>query len=76
MTRDNPFEKELFSLQERLARMTEASLRINESLEFDIVLNEVADTAGTLADARHAASPSSTSRDSFRPNSPAGVGVA
>lgn len=40
-------------LRERLRRMSEASLRINENLDFDSVLREVVDSARDLADARY-----------------------
>ena len=38
-------DQELSALRERLARPGEASLRINESLEFDAVLQGVLDSA-------------------------------
>ena len=40
-------------LRERLSRLTEASLRINESLEFDLVLQGVIDSARSLTGARY-----------------------
>ena len=40
--------------RERLSRLTEASLRINESLDLDEVLQGVLDSARTLTDARYA----------------------
>ena len=43
------------SLRERLSRLTGASLRINESLDFDTVLQEVADSAKALTASRYAA---------------------
>ena len=46
--RDRDFE----ALQERLSRLSEASLRINESLEFDAVLQGVLDSARSLTGAR------------------------
>ncbi len=44
---------EIESLQERLSRLSEASLRINESLEFDQVLQGVLDSARSLTGARY-----------------------
>ncbi len=40
------------SLRSRLAKLSEASLRINESLDFDTVLQVVLDSARTLTEAR------------------------
>ena len=42
-------------LEERLSRLSEASLRINESLDFNTVLQEVADSARVLTASRYAA---------------------
>ena len=39
----------------RLSRMSEASLRINESLDFDVVLQEVVDSARVLTGSRYGA---------------------
>ena len=44
-------EQENAALRERLSRFTEASLRINESLDLETVLSEVIDSACRLADA-------------------------
>ena len=44
---------EIRALRERLIRLSEASLRINESLDFDTVLQEVLDSARSLTDARY-----------------------
>ena len=41
--------------EDRLSRMTEAMLRINESLDFDTVLQEVVDSARTLTGSRYGA---------------------
>ena len=41
------------SLQERLSRLSEASLRINESLDFDAVLQGTLDSARSLTGARY-----------------------
>ena len=43
------------TLRERLALMSQASLRINESLDFDTVLQEVLDSARSLTGARYGA---------------------
>ena len=48
-------DQELSALRERLARLGEASLRINESLEFDTVLQGVLDSARDLTQARYGA---------------------
>lgn len=40
---------------DRLSRMSEASIRINESLDFDTVLQEVVDSARTLTGSRYGA---------------------
>ena len=45
MTQSSDLERENRALRERLSRLTEANLRINESLEFDTVLQEVLDSA-------------------------------
>ena len=46
-------DREIEALQERLSRLSEASLRINESLEFDQVLQGVLDSARSLTGARY-----------------------
>ena len=43
------------ALRERLSRLGQASLRINETLDFDAVLQEVVDSARTLTGARYGA---------------------
>ncbi len=48
-------DEEVSSLRERLARLGGASLRINESLEFDAVLQDVLDSARDLTRARYGA---------------------
>ena len=40
---------------ERLSRLSQASRRINESLDFDTVLQDVVDSARTLTGARYGA---------------------
>ena len=46
-------DREIEALQERLSRMIEASLSINESLDFDTVLQKVLDSARDLTGARY-----------------------
>ena len=53
MTKPEGVEQEVLALRERLSRLSEASLRINESLEFDTVLQEVLDSARALTGARY-----------------------
>ena len=53
MTQPKGVEQEILALRERLSRLSEASLRINESLEFDTVLQEVLDSARALTGARY-----------------------
>ena len=53
MNREDDLLREIRDLRERLSRMSEASLRINESLEFDTVLQEVLDSARSLTDAMY-----------------------
>ena len=48
-------EPEGQTARDRLSRMSEASLRINESLDFDTVLQEVVDSARTLTGSRYGA---------------------
>ena len=47
------FERENKVLRERLSRLIEVSLRINESLDFDTVLQGVLDSARSLTEARY-----------------------
>ena len=46
-------EQQIETLQNRLSKLSEASLRINESLDFDTVLQEILDSARSLTDARY-----------------------
>ena len=46
-------ERENKALRERLSRLSEASLRINESLDFETVLQGVLDSARALSGARY-----------------------
>ena len=50
---DDWLQQEVASLQQRLTRLSEASLRINETLDFDSVLQVVVDCACDLTDARY-----------------------
>ncbi len=52
MTQSDRRDREFEELRERLSRLSEASLRINESLEFDEVLQGVLDSARSLTVAR------------------------
>ena len=46
-------ERENEALRDRLSRLSQASLRINESLDFDTVLQGVLDSACSLTGARY-----------------------
>ena len=46
-------DREIEALQERLSLLSQASLRINESLDFDAVLQGALDSAHPLTGARH-----------------------
>ena len=46
-------ERENEALRDRLSRLSQASLRINESLDFDTVLQGVLDSARSLTGARY-----------------------
>ena len=52
--REDGRDEEMTALRDRLSRMSGASLRINESLELDEVLQGVLDSARSLTDARYA----------------------
>ena len=52
MNQSEEREREIAGLRDRLSRLTEASLRINESLDFDTVLQGVLDSARSLTEAR------------------------
>ena len=54
------------ALRERLSRLSEASLRINESLDFQAVLQEVLDSARALTGPATASLPLLTSRGGRR----------
>ncbi len=53
MDRADELERENEALRERLSRLSEASLRINESLDFETVLQGVLDSARSLTGARY-----------------------
>ena len=55
MSREDDLVRENQELRERLSRLSEASLRINESLDFDTVLQGVLDSACALTGARYGA---------------------
>ena len=55
MQQPNTPGEETRTLRDRLTRLSEASRRINESLDFDTVLQEVVDSARTLTEARYGA---------------------
>ena len=46
-------DREMAALRERLSRLSQASLRINESLDFDTVLQGALDSARSLTSARY-----------------------
>ena len=53
MERPDELMQEIAALRERLSKLSEASLRINESLDFDNVLQGVLDSARSLTGARY-----------------------
>ena len=53
MTETERLEHEIDALRHRLSKLSEASMRINESLDFETVLQEVLDSARSLTDARY-----------------------
>ena len=53
MTRSGDLERENRALRDRLSRLSEASLRINETLEYDKVLQGVLDSARALSSAHY-----------------------
>ena len=54
MKNPGEIERENQALRERLSRLSEASLHINESLDLDAVLQGVLDSARSLTDASYA----------------------
>ena len=55
MDRPDDRDRRILELEERLSRLSGASLRINESLDYDTVLQEVVDSARALTASRYAA---------------------
>ena len=53
MEKPSHFEREILDLRTRLSLLSEASLRINESLDFDSVMQGVLDSARSLTGARY-----------------------
>ena len=53
MDRSEELERQNATLRDRLSRLSQASLRINESLELDSVLQGVLDSARSLTEARY-----------------------
>ena len=48
-------DRRIRELEERLALLTQASLQVNESLDFDTVLQELVDSARALTASRYGA---------------------
>ena len=55
MNQPDELKRRIRELEERLSRLSEAGLRINESLDFDTVLQEVVDSARALTASRYGA---------------------
>ena len=55
MDRHDELLRRIHELEDRLSRLSGASLRINESLDFDTVLQEVVDSAKALTTSRYGA---------------------
>ena len=55
MNQPDELHRRIQQLEERLSLLSEASLRINESLDFDTVLQEVVDSARALTASRYGA---------------------
>ena len=53
MNLEDERDREIRFLRDRLSKLSEASLRINESLDFDTVLQGVLDSARALTEARY-----------------------
>ena len=53
MTKADPRNPQVEILRDRLSRLSEANLRINESLDLDLVLQEVVASARSLTGARY-----------------------
>ena len=59
MNRADDLLQENRALRERLARLGEASARINENVDFNVILQEVIDHARHLTNARYDGHPAS-----------------
>ena len=55
LNQSDELHRRIQQLEERLSRLSEAGLRINESLDFDTVLQEVVDSARALTASRYGA---------------------
>ena len=55
LNREDELTRDVAKLRERLARLSEASLRITEDVDLDIVLRETLDSARSLTEARRGA---------------------
>ena len=53
MAKNEDLQQEIETLRDRLSKLSEASLRINESLDFETVFQEVLDSACSLTRARY-----------------------
>ena len=53
MTKADPSDQPIAILRDRLSKLNEVSLRINESLDLDTVLQQVVDSARSLTGARY-----------------------
>ncbi len=69
MTQADRRDRDLRALRQRLSRLSAASLRINESLDFDTVRQDVLDSARS----RNAASPRRASSAPARPSTRPGA---
>ena len=55
MNRPDERDRRIEELEDRFSRLSEASLRVSDSLDFDTVLQEVVDSARALTASRYAA---------------------
>ena len=53
LSENDALRRENESLRERLSRLSGASVRISESLDFDAALQDVVDSARALTDSRY-----------------------
>ena len=70
---DEPQAREIAELRDRLSRLSQASLRINESLDFDTVLQGVLDSACSLTGARYGVITLLANRGGYRTSSTSGL---